>query len=160
MRAPSRLVYDVADRGFARFRGSIALDNARSEIGSTLNPAIRFFVFDSEPNMDRLLPPAPQLPLPAPPTLGTAAEAVDRLFMHALGRAPSPAERRIAVAAVAESRAWRPSVGGWTRRSAVGAADEARVPADLLKELAMSSTDRAGRTAGTDRRGAHGSTRA
>ena len=62
VRPPSRLVYDVAGRGFTRFRGSIALDNPRSEIGSTLNPAVRFFVFDAEPNMDRLLPPAPQLP--------------------------------------------------------------------------------------------------
>ena len=113
VRAPSRLVYDVANRNFARFRGSIALDNARAEIGSTLNPAIRFFVFDSEPNMDRLLPPAPQLPLPAPPTLGTAAEGVDRLFMHALGRPPSPAERRIAIAAVTSpANSGRPSADG------------------------------------------------
>ena len=116
VRAPSRLVYDVTNRNFARFRGSIALDNARTEIGSTLNPAIRFFVFDGEPNMDRLLPPAPQLPLPAPPTLGTAAEGVDRLFMHALGRPPSPAERRVAIAAVAS-----PANGG--RPSADGLAD-------------------------------------
>ena len=62
-----------AGRGFTRFRGSIALDNPRSEIGSTLNPAVRFFVFDVEPNMDRLLPPAPQPPLPAGPTLATVS---------------------------------------------------------------------------------------
>jgi len=69
-----------------------------------------------EPNMDRLLPPAPELPLPAPPTLSTAAEGVDRLFMHALGRAPSLAERRVAIAAVAN-----PANGG--RPSADGLAD-------------------------------------
>jgi Protein of unknown function (DUF1549)/Protein of unknown function (DUF1553)/Planctomycete cytochrome C len=113
VRPPSRLVYDIAGRGFARFRGSIALDNPRSEIGSTLNPAVRFFVFDAEPNMDRLLPPAPQLPMPAAPPLSTVGEAVDRVFMHALGRAPSPAERRIAVSAVADpARPARPSAEG------------------------------------------------
>jgi hypothetical protein len=113
VRNPSRLFYDVSGKGFTRFRGSIALDNPRSEIGSTLNPAVRFFVFDAEPNMDRLLPPAPQLPLPAAPALATVGEAVDRVFMHALGRAPSPAERRIAVSAISDpARAGRPTVEG------------------------------------------------
>jgi Protein of unknown function (DUF1549)/Protein of unknown function (DUF1553)/Planctomycete cytochrome C len=113
VRPPSRLVYGIAGRGFTRFRGSLALDNPRSEIGSTLNPAVRFFVFDAEPDLDRLLPPAPQPPLPSGPTLTTAADAVDRAFMHALGRAPSPAERRIAVAAVSDPvRGGRPSAEG------------------------------------------------
>ena len=63
--------------------------------------------------MDRLLPPAPQPPLPAAPALATVGEAVDRVFMHALGRAPSPAERRIAVAAISDpARAGRPSPEG------------------------------------------------
>ena len=80
VRPPSRLVYDVGGRGFVRFRGSIALDNPRSDIGSTLNPAVRFYVFDTQPNMDRLLPPAPQPPLPPEPTLSTVEDAVDRVF--------------------------------------------------------------------------------
>ena len=113
MRPPSRLVYDIAGRGFTRFRGSIALDNPRSEIGSTLNPAVRFFVFDTEPNMDRLLPPAPQLPAPAAPPLATVGGAVDRVFLHALGRSPSPAERRLAASAISDpARPGRPSAEG------------------------------------------------
>ena len=113
VRPPSRLVYDISGRGFTRFRGSIALDNPRSEIGSTLNPAVRFFVFAVEPNMDRLLPPAPLPPLPAGPTLATAAEAVDRVFLHALGRAPTPVERRLAMSAISDpARAGRPSADG------------------------------------------------
>ena len=99
VRTPSRLVYDIAGRGFTRFRGSIALENPRSEIGSTLNPEVRFFVFDAEPNMDRLLPPAPSRRCPPAPPLTTAAEVVDRVFWHALGpravgrRAPHRGER-------------------------------------------------------------------
>lgn len=93
---PSVLVYDIAGRGFTSFRGVIGIENPQSDIGSTLNPQIRFFVFDSEPNMERLLPPAAGAPLPPPATLRTAAEAVDRVFRHALGRAPSEAERRVA----------------------------------------------------------------
>jgi hypothetical protein len=113
VRPPSRLVYDISGRGFTRFRGSIALDNPRSEIGSTLNPAVRFFVFAAEPDMDRLLPPAPLPPLPAGPTLATAAGAVDRVFLHALGRAPTPAERRLAMSAISDpARGGRPSADG------------------------------------------------
>ena len=56
---PSVVVYDIAGKGFTRFRGVVGLENPKSEIGSTLNPAVRFFVFDTEPNMERLVPPAP-----------------------------------------------------------------------------------------------------
>ena len=56
----SRLVYDISGKGFTRFRGSLDVDNPRADIGSTLNPALRFFIFDAEPNMSRLLPAAPR----------------------------------------------------------------------------------------------------
>ena len=63
---PSVVVYDVAGRGFTRFRGAIGIENPRAEIGSTLNPALRFYVFDVAPNPDRLLPATPGAPLPRP----------------------------------------------------------------------------------------------
>jgi hypothetical protein len=97
---PSVLVYDIAGRGFTRFRGVIGIENPPAEIGSTLNPQVRFFVFDAPPDMERLLPPAPGVPLPPPPPAVDAAALVDRLFWHALGRAPRPAERRIALDAL------------------------------------------------------------
>ena len=90
---PSVVVYDVAGRGFTRFRGAIGIENARSDIGSTLNPALRFYVFDAAPNPDRLLPATPGAPLPPPAPLTTVDAAVDRVFRHALGRPPRPAER-------------------------------------------------------------------
>ena len=93
---PSVLVYDVSGRGFTTFRGVIGLENPQSEIGSTLNPQVRFFVFDAEPDMERLLPPAIGSPLPPAPSVQTTAEVIDRVFHHALGRAPSESERSAA----------------------------------------------------------------
>jgi hypothetical protein len=113
---PSVLVYDVAGRGFTTLRGVIGLENPQSEIGSTLNPQVRFFVFNGAPNMERLLPPSPGPPLPPPAETHAATEVIDRLFRHALGRAPSDAERRAAEAALRD-----PNGGG--RPSASGLAD-------------------------------------
>jgi mono/diheme cytochrome c family protein len=110
---PSMLVYDIAGRGFTRLRGTIGLENRQSEIGSTLNPQLRFFVFDAEPNMERLVPPAPEPPMPPGPTATDAAQTVDRVFWHALGRAPSAAERRVAETALRDpARGSRPSPQG------------------------------------------------
>lgn len=113
---PSVLVYDIAGRGFTTFRGVIGLENPPAEIGSTLNPQVRFFVFNTAPNMERLLPPSPGSPLPAPPALHSIGEVVDRVFRHALGRPPSEAERSAAAAALRDP-------GGGERPSAQGLAD-------------------------------------
>jgi hypothetical protein len=110
---PSMLVYDIAGRGFTRFRGIIGLENRPSDIGATLNPQLRFYVFGAAPNMQRLLPPAPGSPLPEPAALTTVTEAIDRVFRHALGRAPSAAERRLAEDALRDpARGERPSAEG------------------------------------------------
>jgi hypothetical protein len=113
VRNPSVLVYDIAGKGFEKFRGVVGIENAREQIGSTLNPQIRFFVFDAQPNMERLIPPAPETPLPRTAPVTTPAQAIDRVFWHALGRAPTIEERRAAQAAL----------GSGTRPSAQGLAD-------------------------------------
>jgi len=110
---PSVLVYDIAGRGFTRFRGIMGLENRPLDIGATLNPQLRFYVFDTAPNLDRLIPPFPGAPLPPPPVLTTADALVDRVFWHALGRAPTAGERRVAQAALADpARPGRPSATG------------------------------------------------
>jgi hypothetical protein len=113
---PSMLVYDIAGKGFTRLRGRIASENAAAEIGSTLNPALRFYVFDKAPNVEVLIPPAPDVPLPAPPAQTTIDGTIDRVFRHALGRAPSAAERRTVEQALRRSP-------GDPRPSAEGLAD-------------------------------------
>jgi hypothetical protein len=97
---PSTLAYDIAGRGFTRFRGTMYIENPVGDIGATLDPQLRFFVFDHEPNRDRLVPPTAGTPLPPPPVLASAAEAVTRVYAHALGRAPNRNERRAAEAAM------------------------------------------------------------
>jgi hypothetical protein len=100
---PSILVYDIGGKGFTHLRGRIAIENPSSQIGSTLNPALRFYVFDAAPNMDRLIPPAQGLPLPAPRVPATIDAAIDQVFRHALSRAPNAAERQDARAALGAS---------------------------------------------------------
>ncbi len=110
---PSVIEYDVAGQGFTRLRGVIGLENSVNDIGATVNPQLRFFVFDVPPNMERLIPPLPGSPLPTPPAVTTIAQTVDALFWHALGRAPLPAERRLAEDALRDpARGTRPSPEG------------------------------------------------
>jgi hypothetical protein len=107
---PSVLVYDIAGKGFTQFRGVMGLENKTSEIGSTLNPATRFFVFDAAPDMERLIPPVQGAPLATAPPATTIDEAIDRVFWHLLGRAPSAAERKIGETALRDpARAGRVS---------------------------------------------------
>ncbi len=103
VQAPSVLRYDIAGRRFVRFRGVMDLANPRAEIGATLNPAVRFFVFDAEPDTERLQPPRPTPPLRPPARTHDAREIVDRIFRQALAREPTDAERRIAERAVLDT---------------------------------------------------------
>src|ERR1035438_3669451 len=91
---PSRLVYDISGRGFTRFRGRVAVET--SSLRSDIIPRIRFFIFQQEPNMERLVPVSSATPTPVAPVLHSHTALVDRVFWHAMGRAPSVAERRVA----------------------------------------------------------------
>ena len=89
------------------------VENDRQQIGGTLNPATRFFVFDTEPDLERLIPPLAGAPLPPQPPVTTVAAAIDRVFQQALGRPPTAAEREIAAAALRDpAHGDRPSPQG------------------------------------------------
>jgi hypothetical protein len=111
-KAPSRLIYDIGGRGFTRFRGAVGLENvAALAQGETLLG--RFLIFDTEPDMDRLVPPAPGTPLPPGPALTAVPRVVDRVFWYALTRPPSAEERAIAESVVRDpARPERASAGG------------------------------------------------
>jgi hypothetical protein len=107
----SVVVYDIAGKGFTRFTGAPGHEAVPLSQGETV--LARFFVFDRQPAMDRLVPPNPETPLPAGPVVRTAAEAVDRVYWYALGRAPAPGERRIAEAALRDrTHPSKPSADG------------------------------------------------
>ena len=90
--------YDIAGQGFTTLRGAPGHESGGLPKGE--NVQARFFVFDRRPDMDRLVPPNPETPLPSNPTVMTPADAVDRVYLYALGRMPGEAERRTAEAAL------------------------------------------------------------
>jgi hypothetical protein len=95
-------MYDISGRGFTRFRGVVGLENVTA-LAQGERILGRFLIFGTEPDMDRLVPPAPGTPLPPGPRLTSATEVVDRVYWYALGRAPSADERAIALDALADS---------------------------------------------------------
>ncbi len=101
VKAPSRLVYDIAGKGFTRFYGIVGIEN--KVVTSDLNPHVRFMIFDREPDPERLSPITPDTPVPLMPALKTSKEVVDRVFRYALGRSPSPKERDTAESALFDS---------------------------------------------------------
>ena len=112
---PSELVYDISNRGFTSLEGIPFFENKPLIQGEGVSG--RFFVFDQKPSLDRLAPPLPETPVPALPPLKTSAEAVDRVYWYLLGRAPSPAERQVGIAALNDparhaEQAGRPTAAG------------------------------------------------
>ena len=108
---PSELVYDISGRGFTGLEGIPFFENKPLIQGEGVSG--RFFVFDQKPNPDRLAPPTPETPTPPLPVLKTSAETVDRVYWHLLGRAPSPAERQVGIAALHDpAHPGRPGVAG------------------------------------------------
>jgi len=90
----SVLIYDIAGKGFTRLHGAPGFEPMQLAQGE--NVQAKFFIFDKQPDVDRLVPPLPERPLPPAPPVKTARQAEDRVFQYALGRLPSPAERQIA----------------------------------------------------------------
>ena len=107
----SMLIYDIAGKGFTRFRSGPGFENMQLAQGEKVQA--RFFVFDEQPDMDRLVPPNPETPLPAGPSLKTVQQTEDWVFRYALGRSPLPGEKRIADAVLSQpGRSEAPSAQG------------------------------------------------
>jgi hypothetical protein len=104
---PSTLRWNIAGKGFTRFRAEAAVDerSRKSDIG----PAIRFFVFTEKPDHDQLIRVQGGTPAPLPPSKKWTADALtDRLYLHLMSRRATPAERRIA----AEVMGSKPAAAG------------------------------------------------
>jgi hypothetical protein len=90
----TRLLFPIEGLGFTRMRGKVAVDDRSHP--SDIAGAVRFFVFTSEPDADRLVKIDGQPPVQPGEPLRNVDEAIDRLYLTLCGRAPSPEERRIA----------------------------------------------------------------
>ncbi len=93
------LVYDIAGKGFTRIEGFVGVDEKSNR--TDIMPAVRFFIFDREPDHDRLIPVAPASPIALSQPPLEPGRLVDWLFEFAFARPPSPGELSIATTAVA-----------------------------------------------------------
>ncbi|HUQ94131.1 MAG TPA: DUF1549 domain-containing protein [Bryobacteraceae bacterium] len=92
---PSRLVVDLEGKKFDRLQGTVQV--AKASAVSDVGPAVRFFVFDEEPDMRRLVRVAERTPVESARERFTPDSLVTRLSLHALQRKPSGQERAAAL---------------------------------------------------------------
>ena len=89
---PNEVVFDIAGQGYTRFRATLAMHERTND--SEISAAIRAFVFDEAPNERKLVAVTGDTPLPRPTPVRGSAKILSQLYLHALGRAPSPEEAR------------------------------------------------------------------
>jgi hypothetical protein len=96
---PAELVYDIAGKGYTRFRAIVGFDDQclQNDIG----PAVRFFVFNTAPDLERLVRVQPAMPV-APPLASpfdpspNKARVISTVFEFMLDRQPSRQEKTLA----------------------------------------------------------------
>ncbi|MBI4909334.1 MAG: PSD1 domain-containing protein [Acidobacteria bacterium] len=99
LKLPARFTVEL-DGSFDRLRG--AADVAKVSKESDIGPAIRFFIFDREPDKRRLVRSDPRTPVVRPAGEWTPQSLVTRVYRHALQREPSEAERLVAAEVLGE----------------------------------------------------------
>jgi hypothetical protein len=100
---PSELVYDIGGRGYTRFRAIVGFDERclQNDIG----PSVRFFVFKTAPDPERLVRVAPAMPVTPPLTTPfTSGHVISTVFEYMLGRPASAQERKLAGEMLATDR--------------------------------------------------------
>ncbi len=94
-RVPSEQSFDIAGKGYTRFRATVGVDQRCliNEIG----PRIRFFVFAQKPDHEQLVRVKPERPVALHEERYTPDRLITRLYLHALSREPESAERHVAL---------------------------------------------------------------
>lgn len=95
-------VIDVPE-GMKRFRARVGID--KESKASDINPRIRFFVFDQEPDPRRYLAVAGEPPVAPPAVTRDPGALIGRIWRHALSRTPSDREMVAARAFQVETQA-------------------------------------------------------
>ncbi len=92
---PGEIVFPLDGNGFTRFRAVVGVDE--ESLGSDIHPSVRFFVFDREPDRDRLVREEGDPPVAKPPHQFSADELVSYLYRYCLTRDPTASERKLAL---------------------------------------------------------------
>jgi hypothetical protein len=87
---PSRLVCDIAGKGYTRFRATVGVD--KSSVRDDIGPRVRLFIFSEEPDPDQLVRVKPEAPVPAPVFPHDTDGVITLLYRSALSRDPDPGE--------------------------------------------------------------------
>jgi hypothetical protein len=90
VKVPSEVVLDLTGKGYRRFQATAGVENESHE--SDISPRIRFFIFKEAPDPERLVRVAGELPVAAPRGPFTVDALIQRVYRHALGRAPNDSE--------------------------------------------------------------------
>jgi hypothetical protein len=91
----SELVYAIGGQGYTRLQAKLGLDDECLQ--SDISPAVRFFVFKEQPDLERLVQVEPGVPAPSPlRNPFTRDSVIFALFQAMLGRPPSVQEQRLA----------------------------------------------------------------
>jgi hypothetical protein len=88
------LVFSIEGLGYTRLRGRIAIDD--SSTPDDVGASVRFFVFAEQPDRQQMVAVSGEPPVPLPVPAKSQMELIDRLFLQALARTPSDAERQVA----------------------------------------------------------------
>jgi hypothetical protein len=94
LKLPASLIVNVQGMEFDRFQARVQV--SKESTGSDVGPAIRFFVFDREPDMRSLVRVDPRTPVEQPKERFTADTLITRIYLHAFQRHPSADERLVA----------------------------------------------------------------
>lgn len=99
---PGELVFPLDGRGYTRFRAVVGVDE--ESLGSDIHPSVRFFVFDREPDRDRLVREEGDPPVARTPGVESEDELVTWLYRYCLARNPSGSERKMALSLLGNPR--------------------------------------------------------
>jgi hypothetical protein len=94
-RLPYEIVIPLPPNKFSRFRAMVTVDNSSAD--NEIMPVYRAFVFDRQPNLERLVVANNAPPTPAVPAAKAPEDLVRQIYIFALSRPPSPEEMRISL---------------------------------------------------------------
>jgi hypothetical protein len=89
---PSTAVYDLAGKGYTRFRAAAAVGEVSQKY--QINARVRFFVFAEEPDPKQLARVSGDPPVPVMSARLAGNELIGYLYRYAMGRDPAERERQ------------------------------------------------------------------